>query len=228
MKLKLLYLSALATTAILAEEPKPAATTAPATTTASPTPAASAERLLFDGKTLTDWLAVDVGGSGQVLVEDEAIVMSQGENLTGLVYQKLKELPVTDYQITLEAKRTQGLDFFCGLTFPVGSHESSVTLVLGGWGGGVVGISSIDNLDASENSTTTYQRFEDDRWYRLRVQVTATHIKAWLDDKEVIDLETTGKKLHLRPGPIESFPGLSLTAYNTEAHLRNIKLSPLK
>jgi hypothetical protein len=214
IKCSILFLSVL-TSLLLAEEAKPAAATT------------SAAKPLFDGKTLAGWKRVDIGGSGQVSVEEDCMVFSQGESLTGVVYEKLKELPVTDYEISLEAKRTSGLDFFCGLTFPVGSHDCSVTLVLGGWGGGVVGISSIDGLDASENDTTSYQRFEDDRWYKLRVQVTKKEIKAWLDEKEIISQELEGKKLSLRVGPIENYPGLSLTAYNTEAYLRNIQLRSL-
>ena len=37
-----------------------------------------------------------------------------------------------DYELRLEAKRVEGGDFFCGLTFPVGKEYC--TLILGGWG----------------------------------------------------------------------------------------------
>jgi hypothetical protein len=186
------------------------------------------EKILFDGKTLTDWEHVDVGGSKEAVVEEGSIVIPQSDSLSGVVYKKLKELPVMDYEITLEAKRVQGVDFFCGLTFPVGSHDTSVTLVLGGWGGGLTGISNIDGLDASENSTSSVQRYEDDKWYKVRVMIAAKEIRAWLDEKEIINVETEGKKLSLRPGPIESFPGFSLTTYGTEGHIRNIKVTPRK
>ena len=47
-----------------------------------------------------------------------------------------------------------------------------VLILLGGWGGGVVGISSIDTMDASENETTKYRQFVTDRWYKVRLRVT--------------------------------------------------------
>jgi hypothetical protein len=204
----------------LAADTKPSAPTSEAKTEPK-------AKSLFDGKTLTGWETVDVGGSGEVSVEEGAILIAQGESLTGLIYKDLKSLPLVNYEITLEAKRTRGVDFFCGLTFPVGSHETSVTLVMGGWGGSVTGISRIDGLDADENSTSSFQRYADDTWYKLKVQVRAKEIKAWLDEKEIVNVDTEGKKLGLRPGPIESYPGFSLTAYNTEAHLRNIQIKPL-
>ena len=52
-----------------------------------------------------------------------------------------------------ETHGMQGGDFFCGLTFPYG--DASCTFVVGGWGGGLVGLSSINGDDASENETRT-------------------------------------------------------------------------
>ncbi len=42
------------------------------------------------------------------------------------------EFPKTDYEVTLEARRVDGFDFFCALTLPAGEERFSV--VLGGWG----------------------------------------------------------------------------------------------
>ena len=67
----------------------------------------TASVLLFDGKSLGDWEAVDSGGSGTVEVADGALTMSQGEGISGIVYKKAKELPMQSYEISLEAKRTQ-------------------------------------------------------------------------------------------------------------------------
>jgi hypothetical protein len=47
-----------------------------------------------------------------------------------------------NYEIKLEAKKVTGNDFFCGMTFPVG--DSFCSFIVGGWGGPVVGLSSID------------------------------------------------------------------------------------
>lgn len=61
-------------------------------------------------------------------------------------------MPVMNYELSLEAMRVDGSDFFCGLTFPVGSNFCS--FIVGGWGGGVVGLSSLNSEDASQNETT--------------------------------------------------------------------------
>jgi hypothetical protein len=39
------------------------------------------------------------------------------------------------------------------------------TLICGGWGGTLVGLSSIDDLDASENPTATIKEFKEKTWY---------------------------------------------------------------
>lgn len=189
------------------------------------TEAKAAEVVLFDGKELGEWEAVDSGGSGVAEVVDGALTLSQGEGISGIVYKKAKDLPMQSYEISLEAMRTQGVDFFCGLTFPVGSEKTCLTLVLGGWGGSVTGISSIDGMDASENSTASYQRFKDNQWYAVRLRVMPKEIKVWIDGKEVINTDIEGKKLGLRPGPIESYAPLSLTTYNTAAAYRKIKIT---
>ena len=62
--------------------------------------------------------------------------------------------------------RLDGSDFFCSTTFPVG--KDPCTLVVGGWGGMVVGLSNVDHEDASENGTTKTMTFKNKRWYRVR------------------------------------------------------------
>lgn len=189
--------------------------------------AAKTEWLLFDGKSLAGWEPVDMGGSGDVTVEGGQLVINQGESLSGVVYQKAVELPLDRYEITLQAKRLQGVDFFCGLTFPVGSVKKCATLILGGWGGSVTGISSIDDQDASNNATGSYQRYEDNRWYSVRLRVTPENLSAWVDDKQVVDVDIKGRKIGLRPGPIESYAPLSLTTYNTMAAIKNVRWKAL-
>ena len=187
------------------------------------------ERWLFDGKSTDDWETVDIGGSGYVELDEEkgSLVVRQGDTLSGAVYKKAAELPVERYEITLEAMRTQGVDFFCGLTFPVGDLKTCATLLLGGWGGSVTGISSIDGMDASENATGSYQRYEDDKWYPVRLRVTSENLSAWVDGKKVVDIDIKGRKVSLRPGPMESYAPLSLSTFNTEGHFRKVKFTPL-
>ncbi len=187
------------------------------------------EVMLFDGKNIDDWEMVDIGASGYVEwnEDDGVMVIRQGDTLSGATYKKAAELPITRYEITLEARRTAGVDFFCGLTFPIGDLKTCATLILGGWGGSVTGISSIDGLDASNNATGTYQRYEDDKWYAVRLQVTPENLSAWIDGKQVVDIDIAGRKISLRDGPIESYAPLSLTTYNTEGEFRRVKFKAL-
>ena len=178
---------------------------------------------LFDGKSLGQWKPTEFGGEGKVAVSNGEIKLEAGVTLTGITW-KGAELPKTGYEISLEAKKTDGNDFFCGLTFPVGN--SSCSLILGGWGGGIVGLSSIDGMDASENETTQVMNFPKDRWYRVRVRVTTKKIEAWLDDQNIVDVVTTGRKISIRP-EVELSQPLGVASWMTGAAIRNIKLRRL-
>lgn len=186
---------------------------------------AKTEFALFDGQSLAGWKEHDAGGSGSVEVVNNEIIIHAGESISGIIYTKAAELPQTNYEITLEAKRIDGVDFFCGLTFPVGSAKTCATLLLSGWGGSVTGISSIDDVDASENATGHYRKFQDNKWYRVKLRVTPENLTAWVNDEKIIDQDIKGRKVGLRRGPIEDYAPLSLTTYQTTAALKNIKVS---
>jgi hypothetical protein len=177
---------------------------------------------LFDGRSLDGWKKTRFGGEGDVEVKDGRIVMSAGSPMTGLTWTR--EFPKIDYEISLEAMRVDGSDFFCGLTFPVA--ESPCSFIVGGWGGGVVGLSSIDGADASENETTKYQEFESGRWYPIRVRVTKEKIEAWLDNKQMVDLPTKDRRISIRI-EVELSRPLGIACYSTTAALRDIKVRPL-
>ena len=185
------------------------------------------EWVLFNGKSLQDWETVDIGGSGQVDLEGGCMIINMGDSLSGVVYKKAADLPLTNYEITLQAKRLQGVDFFCALTFPYGDLKRCATLVLGGWGGSVTGISSIDDLDAANNATGSYQRYEDDKWYPVRLRVTPENLSAWVADKQVVDIDTKGRKISMRPGPIETYAPLSLTTFTTTAAIKDVRLKAI-
>jgi hypothetical protein len=182
------------------------------------TPQSVAWKPLFDGKTLKDWHVLVFGGDGEVEVEDGCIQFGFGEMLTGVSYTG--EFPVSNYEVRLEAKRVDGIDFFCCLTFPV--DKSHCSLIVGGWAGAVVGLSSIDNRDASENDTTKYVKFDENRWYRIRVRVTHDRIRAWIDDKLMADQELEGRQISLRP-EVELCKPLGIAAWQTRAALRKME-----
>jgi hypothetical protein len=175
---------------------------------------------MFDGKTLAGWRATEFAGHGEVQCESGAIILNMGDPFTGINYTNA--FPKMNYEIALDAMRLMGSDFFCGLTVPVG--ESFCSLIVGGWGGSLVGISSFDGMDASENETTKFVGFEKGRWYRIRLRVTEARIEAWIDNKKMANVVTTEKKISLRPGDIELSKPMGLASWQTSAALREIKM----
>jgi hypothetical protein len=174
---------------------------------------------LFDGKTLDGWKKTEFGGEAGVEVKDGRIVMQAGNPMTGITWTR--EFPKTNYEVSLEAMRVDGSDFFCGLTFPVGDDPCS--FIVGGWGGGVVGLSSIDGSDASENETTKYQEFQSGRWHKIRVRVSKEKIEAWLDTEQMVDVELKDKRISIRP-EVELSRPLGISCFSTTAALRDIKV----
>jgi hypothetical protein len=181
-----------------------------------------AETSLFDGKTLGKWKITDFGGQGDVYVKDGSIVLEMGNDMTGVTWGG--PLIRTNYEITLEAMRVSGSDFFCGLTFPVSDKPCS--LILGGWGGEVCGLSNIDYYDAANNETTRIVSFKNGQWYRVRLWVTPDKIEAWVDDEKIVDIETTGREIDIRPEVDLSKP-LGIATWQTAAAIRNIHMRAL-
>lgn len=189
----------------------------------SPQRSEEAARSLFDGQTLTGWELVDLGPGGKAEAKEGAILLSKGNPITSLVWRGEK-LPHVNYELTMQARRIEGDDFFATVTFPV--KESYCSLVLGGWGGGVIGLSSLDGADASENETTDYFQFEAKRWYKIRVRVTDTRIQAWIDDKQVVNVDYSDKTISVRIEMELSKP-LGLSSYQTTGEVRGIQVRSL-
>lgn len=174
---------------------------------------------LFDGKSLDGWEITNFGPQGPVYVSGDEIILGMGDGCTGVTWKRA--FPRTGYEVTLDAKRIAGNDFFCGMTFPVGKNPCS--LIIGGWGGATVGLSSIDGKDASENETTTIRNFDKERWYHIRLIVTEEFIKSWIDSIKVVDFKIGTKKLSIRP-EVELSRPFGIASWNTTAAIRNIHL----
>jgi hypothetical protein len=174
--------------------------------------------LLFDGRSLRGWKESAFTGSGKIKIEDGRILLGLGY-MTGITWTN--ELPRTNYEISLEAMRVEGSDFFCGLTFPTG--QSFCSLIVGGWGGSVVGLSCLDYADAANNETTRFVQFENNRWYRIKLRVEPERLLAWIDDKQVVDVRTADRKISIRSECEPSRP-LGIATWSTAAALRQIKL----
>ncbi len=193
--------------------------------TAKDQPAGPSKKfILFDGKSLDGWKKADLPRAGAVTVEDGMIVMKNDDSMTGITSTR-KDLPTVDYELTYEAMRLNGPDFFAAATFPVG--KSYITLVNGGWGGNVTGLSSLNGQDASENETTCAITYKDKTWYRFRVRVTGKVIRCWVDDKEIIAVDYQDRQVGTRLETRVSEP-LGFATWHTSGALRKVEIRTLK
>jgi len=177
---------------------------------------------LFDGKTLAGWKMSDFVKPGTVTVAGGEIVLKMGKegDLTGITWAG-GEILRTNYEVQVMAKRTDGGDFFCALTFPVKAAYAS--FVVGGWGGSLVGISCLDGYDASENETTKTMTFETGTWYTIRVRVTDDRLQAFIDDEKMADVELKDRKLSVR-WEVEASQPLGLAAWCTSANWKDLRV----
>jgi hypothetical protein len=158
------------------------------------------------------WVQSRFGGDGKLEIADGVISLGFGDPLTGVRWEG--DFPKIGYEISLEARRTNGFDFFCGLTLPVGDQRCS--LILGGWGGSLVGLSSIDGMDAAHNETMLVREFEQNRWYKVR-------LRAWLDDEQIIDFERDGRPLDIRSEMEQSTP-VGIAAFQCQSQIKNVRV----
>lgn len=180
---------------------------------------------LFDGKTLGRWQVVDrfdFINHGKVEVRQGRLILGRGD--PGTAVRFTGEFPKINYEVSLEAMRVDGEDFFCGMTFPVG--QTALTLIVGGWGGPVVGLSCIDDELAAENQTCSYQEFDNRRWYTIRVCVTGSKVEAWIDREKVVDFATADHKLSIWFEPETALP-LGIATWRTTGAVRNIRVRTL-
>jgi len=179
---------------------------------------------LFDGKSLQGWRETPYTGHGAVRIEKGQIVLGPGAPMTGITWSG--SYPRSNYEIRFEGARLDGGDFFASLTFPV--EDSFCTWVTGGWGGDIMGLSSIDGWDASDNETRSYFDFEKGRWYALRLQVTDDRIQAWIDDRPIVDVNIGARRIGLRYGEIKLSAPLGFASYNTTGAVRKIEYRLLR
>ncbi|MEO8271824.1 MAG: DUF1080 domain-containing protein [Aureliella sp.] len=177
---------------------------------------------LLPAEGLEGWEVSDFGSQGVVRRDGELLVFEKGTPLTGINYKLT--FPKENYELEFSAQRMEGNDFLCGLTFPVADEFCS--FIGGGWGGGVVGLSSVDGYDAAENATSLYHTFENKRWYKFRLRVDPTNITGWIDDKQVVQQERAGHKFSTRIEVYVSRP-LGLCAFSSKVALRDLRFREL-
>ena len=174
---------------------------------------------LFDGKSLNGWKEAGFTRHGAVAVRDGMMILGGGGPMTGVTYTA--PFPKSNYEVRFEAQRIDGGDFFASLTFPV--KDSFCTWVTGGWGGDIVGLSSIDGWDAADNETRTYLNFENGRWYAFRLQVTDARIQAWIDEKPFINVQIEGREIGLRFGEMKLSAPFGFASYLSTGGIRKVE-----
>nr|WP_286178428.1 family 16 glycoside hydrolase [Rhodopirellula sp. JC639] len=188
------------------------------------------------------WKACQFGGEGDVTIKDGVIRMEHGDPLTGVVWtgpfdgdspdktsgkqssKTAKPLPRDNYELRWECRRDSGYDFLCAFTFPIA--DQYVSLVMGGWGGGITGISSIDGRDASDNETTMFMNYEDKRWYSARVRVETTKITVWVDGTELFSHPRKDHEFDIR-FEMDPCTPLGIANFECDSQIRNIQLRRL-
>ena len=181
---------------------------------------------IFDGKTLKNWTTVkkfDFEQHGKIEVRNGSIHLEEGRPATGIAVKT--KIPKSNYEISFRARRVKGSDFFCGLTFPI--KKEFCTLILGGWGGQIVGLSNIDSFNAAENNTTQVIDFKNGQWYKVRLRVTDEFIRVWIDGEQIIEVEANHHKftIYWEQEPVRP---LGIVTWYTHGELKDLKLHKVK
>ncbi|NQT89360.1 DUF1080 domain-containing protein, partial [bacterium] len=181
---------------------------------------------LFDGETLDGW-RVAKGGffkkPGAVAVVGDRVLLEAGQPCTGIAVAR--SVPVEDYEFCVDAMRIDGRAGFCSILFPVGT--SRCTLAVGGFGGGGVGLQTVDGRGGNNNPTTRQMQFQPGQWYQVRLRVTKDKIEAWVDDERMFSIERAGHKFGVFDG-YESLRPLGVFSWTTTSALRNMRMRSLK
>jgi len=180
---------------------------------------------LFDGKTLDNWKILRYGGNGEPSVRNGVLIIPKPTDgvMTGVCWVG-DPLPVNNYEVYYEARRVAGSDIFAGFTFIY--DDTAASIVFGGWGGVVNGLSSINGYDASENETCQRFSWSNDRWYPVLLRVTPDSIRASVGLDIIVDIATAGKDIHLRADYLDT--GFTLWTYNTTGEIRNIRIRTIE
>ncbi len=89
-----------------------------------------------------------------------------------------------------------------------------------------MGLSSVDDFDASENATTTFFEFENKKWYRFKLRVDQEYVRAWIDDEEIFRQEREDHEFSTRI-EVESSKPLGFCAFMSKVAVREFKWRPV-
>lgn len=167
---------------------------------------------------LAQWEPIAFKEAGEVRITPEEMRLQPGRPMTGIRWKG--EVPRDGYELRWEGLRKRGNDFFAMATFPVGQTHCS--FITGGWGGDIIGLSTLDGQTAADNETRAYFNFENDRWYAFRIRVTAERIEVWIDGERVTRVARSEFEIGLRPGDTTRMTPLGFASYATEGWIRNV------
>jgi hypothetical protein len=185
-------------------------------------------RALFNGRDLSGWKVADLWGSGKIEALSNGVVSCGiGKPMTCVAYTN--SFPTMSYEVKMEAMRKEGSDFFVAMTIPVESN--ACTVVIGGWGGSLCGISSINFMDAAENQHSEAVNLKNDVWYTLRVRVTPGVLEVFLNDTlytAKVEFQNS-TVFSLRAGSdIDKTLPFGLATYETHALWRNLTVTTIE
>lgn len=163
------------------------------------------------------------GGDGTTRATSNELVLEPGAPLTGGTFAV--ELPRDGYEVAFRAARLSGIDFFCGLTFPTARGE--LTLVLGGWGGTVCGLSSLDGEDASSNETRTLRHFKNGVDAAVRVRVEGDDVRVFVDEQQFLAASLRDREMSVR-AEVEPCRPFGFCCYLTTARIADLRWRPLR
>jgi alpha-N-arabinofuranosidase len=126
----------------------------------------------------------------------------------------------TDYEFTLEARKTAGNEGFL-ILFRVAGDDDFYWCNLGGWGNkrhvlerGIKGQGQRSTVGPVVDGT-----IETDKWCRVRIRCEGRRFQVWLDDERIIDF-TDDPKAHLAGR-------VGLGTWSTQAQYRRLKVTDL-
>ncbi len=182
---------------------------------------------MFDGKTLDGWGVVDTfpggGKAGTAAVEGGCVALRSGQEFAAIVLRG--EFPTCDYEIALEAQRTEGSGDLVGITFPAGASRCS--FIVAGAENRLAGVQLVDGrpIGFAEGAARPFT-CESGRWYAVRLRVTRDRLQGWIDEEQVLDFAPAGHRLSVFSAWRDLQP-LGLTAAKGATRLRRIRYRQL-
>ena len=88
----------------------------------------------------------------------------------------------------------------------------------------MIGLSSINGMDAAENETTEFKKFEDNQWYRISLRMLEDRILGWIDQKLFLDVSTVDVSIGMRIGEIEQSIPLGVATWMTSSSIRDMRI----